>query len=251
MRVEQVTKLIVPHEDGETVFLHPAFKGTLSQLAKQIDSFGLVKLSRPTSRQTISLVDDAWQNPNGKYEKEIIDILKDFLLYEFTGILYVKKQGKKDELCNGVFFEDNPQIKNGMFIMNRQSLTSKLQSAKTIKTSSVDILVSADKTIRYAPFGFKTEELSSSDLAKNAFSIGKYLEEGAEKAARVSGKYKLGPLLLLSELNDNQELIKVPTLSSDFCGPGLCVGGGCHGGERQARASGVLKTGEANTRENK
>ena len=95
----------IPHEKGEITFQYPAFRGTFGSVAKQIDKDGL---KRPTSPEVASLVYDAWKNPKGNFELEILDILRNNGLWEFTGNLYLPKS--KDEINNGVIIEYDPKI---------------------------------------------------------------------------------------------------------------------------------------------
>ena len=82
----------IPHEEGKLSFQHPAFKGTYGNVAEQIDKAGL---KRPNSPETASLVYDAFQNKDEKYESEIISILKDNWFWEFTEIFIFQNQMKK------------------------------------------------------------------------------------------------------------------------------------------------------------
>lgn len=177
--------LKVPHKNGEITFVYPPFKGTLEAVARQIDDS---KLSKSISEQIASLVYDAWQKPEGRYESKIIQLLKDAWLWEFTGNLYIPKE--KGELTDGVFLQDNPEIRDGKLYMNREELAKKMQSAKTLEK---DILISEDGTIRFVPFGFKTGEIDKKDFAKYPYIIGRYGAEGAEKIAKVAEKYINNP----------------------------------------------------------
>ena len=67
------TYLTVPHEKGEVTFQHPAFRGNYAKITEAIKKAGL-KL--PSSAETASLIYDAFQNPKGEYEAQIIDILR-------------------------------------------------------------------------------------------------------------------------------------------------------------------------------
>ena len=166
--------LIVPHAGGELTFQYPAFEGTYGSVAKAIDKEGL---KRPNSPETASLVYDAFQNPNNKYSKEIIDILNNInnnYFWEFIGNLYLPKSGEK--INNGVIIEHNPKIKNGKLIMNKNSLIKRLQSK--------------DSNVKFVPFGFKTGEQTWQELEKNLYIIARYGKEGAEKIAKVASKYK-------------------------------------------------------------
>ena len=133
--------LTVPHEGEKLSFQHPTFKGTFRSVAEQIDKAGL---KRPNSPETASLVYDAFQNKDGKYESEIISILKNNWLWEFTGNLYLPKSGEK--INNGVILDldsQNLKFKNMKLIMNKNSLVQRLQSN--------------DPLVKFVPFGYKTK----------------------------------------------------------------------------------------------
>jgi len=164
----------IPHEEGKLSFQHPAFKGTYGNVAEQIDKAGL---KRPNSPETASLVYDAFQNKDGKYESEIIKILKENWFWEFTGNLYLPKSN--EEINNGVILEHNPKIENGKLIMNKNSLIKRLQSN--------------DPLVKFVPFGYKIEKQSSLELSKNPYIVARYGEEGAEKIAEVASKYENKP----------------------------------------------------------
>ena len=171
--------LTVPHEGGELSFQHAAFNGTYVDVAKQIDKAGL---KRPNSPETASLVYDAFQNKDGKYESEIISILKNNWLWEFTGNLYLPKSGEK--INNGVILDldsQNLKFKNMKLIMNKNSLVQRLQSN--------------DPLVKFVPFGYKTKIQSSLELSKNPYIVARYGEEGAEKIAKVASKYKNKPCI--------------------------------------------------------
>ena len=166
----------IPHEEGKLTFQHPAFRGTYGNVAESIDK---EKLQRPNSAETASLVYDAWKNKNGEYESQIIDILKDKWLWEFTGNLYLPKSDEK--INNGVILETNPKILNRRLSMDKQSLVKRLQEN--------------DPSVKFVPFGYKTEEQNLIEFQKNPYVIARYGEEGAQKIAEVASKYKSKPKL--------------------------------------------------------
>src|SRR3989344_5766104 len=145
--IEKLYLRKIPHEKGELSFQHPAFKGTYGNVAKAIDKVGL---KRPNSFETASLVYDAFQNKDGKYESEIISILKDNWLWEFTGNLYLPKSN--EEINNGVILESDPKIENGKLIMDKSSLIKRLKEN--------------DSNVKFVPFGYKTGTQSSLELLK-------------------------------------------------------------------------------------
>ena len=212
----------IPHNGSTISFQHPAFRGTYESVAGQIDKEGL---QRPTSPETASLVYDVFQNPEGEYESEIVNILRNNWFWEFTGNLYLPKSN--DEVNDGVIIEQNPQIVKGRLSMDKQSLVKRLQDG--------------DQSVKFVPFGFKIDEQSVFDLMKNPYIIARYGKEGAEKIVEVASKYKKSPKLWsfnsvdtetprLSALNGNRSF-----------DDGLHVNGGSWIGDNDSRAFGKLK----------
>jgi len=195
----------ISHEGGTRSFQHPAFTGKYGSVAEQIDDNGL---KRPNSAETASLVYDAWKNPQGKYESEIIKILKDRGLWEFTGNLYLPKSNK--EINNGVILETNPTITNGKLNMNKKSLIERLQDNNPL--------------VKFVPFGYKTGRQSVLGLMKNPYIIARYGEEGAEKIAEVASKYEKKPNLRLDFVNEGK--IGMSALGSWGFSNGLVVSDG-------------------------
>src|SRR3989344_3905473 len=194
-------KLKVPHERGKLSFQHPAFKGTYGSVAQQIDKSGL---KRPTSPETASLVYDAFQNKDGKYESEIISILRSNWFWEFTGNFYLPKSN--EEISNGVILEHNPKITNGKLVMDKNSLIKKLGNAKEIRINKHPIFVSEDELTKFVPFGYKIGKQSSLELLKNPYIIARYGEEGAEKIAKVADKYSSKPYLCSFDSVDEEKV---------------------------------------------
>ena len=76
-------------------------------------------------------------------------------------------------------------------------------------------LEGGDKTVRFVPFGYKIEEQSARDLARNKLVIGLAGEEGAEKLAKVAGnKYRENPYVA-SFKNVDTKLARATGLSSN------------------------------------
>ncbi|MBU2615704.1 MAG: hypothetical protein KKC19_01230 [Nanoarchaeota archaeon] len=162
------------HEGGKINFQYPSFRGNYGNVAEKIDAEGL---QRPNSSETALLVYDAFQNPEGKYESEIIDILNKGWFWEFTGNLYIPKSN--EEINNGVILENNPKIINGRLAMDKDSLINRLQEG--------------DSNVQFVPFGFKAGEQTSRELEKNPYVVARYGEEGAEKIAEIADKYRRNP----------------------------------------------------------
>ncbi len=212
----------IPHEGGKRSFQYPAFKGNYGIVAEQIDSN---RLKRPNSAETASLVYDAFQNQEGKYESEIIKILKDRWLWEFTGNLYLPKSN--EEINNGVILETNPAITNGKLDMNKKSLIKRLQDS--------------DSLVKFVPFGYKTGEQTGFELMKNPYIVARYGEEGAQKITEVASEYKENPRLWSFDSVD-EEKTRISALDDwgGFSG-GLIIDGYYWGDNDVGCAFGVLQ----------
>ncbi len=186
----------VPHKGELINFEYPVVSGTYDAVARAIDK---KELNRPTSAQTASLVYDAFQNKDGKYESEIIQILKDAWFWEFTGNLYLPKS--KDEYNNGVIIEDNPTISGGKLVMNKNDLVKRLNDG--------------DSNVRFVPFGFKVEDQTIKELEKNPYIIARYGEEGAEKITEIASEYKGSPYLYSFD-SVNGETTRMSALNRDW-----------------------------------
>ena len=201
-------ELIVEHKGKDLTFVYPPvgpsnYLGCLSQLRER-------NLRGPTLGETVSLLYAAF-NSSDKYSEEIKRIMKNNRFFGFTGSLYLPR-GEGD-YSNGVIIQDNPEIINGRVSMDKKSLVEKLESR--------------DSSVRFVPFGYKTEEQTSEELSKNSFIIGLVGQEGAEKLAVISDKHSRGPYVW-SFRQVNDELPRVSTLGSDgeLDDYGLVVDGG-------------------------
>ena len=196
----------IPHEGGELTFEYPAFKGTYADVANKIDK---ARLKRPSSAETASLVYKTWKAPKEQYSSEIISILKNNWLWEFTGNLYLPKSN--EEINNGVILESNPAIENGKLVMDKNDLIKRLRES--------------DPLVKFVPFGFKTEEQNLFEFQKNPYIVARYGKEGAEKIAEVASKYKNVPYLWnFNSVDEEKTRMSVLYDNWDFGGR-LDVGG--------------------------
>ncbi len=195
----------IPHEGGKLTFQYPAFKGTFGDVAEQIDKEWL---KRPTSPEIASLVYDAWKNPKGEYESEVLDILRKNWIWEFTGNFYLPKSN--DEINNGVIIEYNPRVVNGRLSMDKNYLVKRLNEN--------------DPNVRFVLFGYKIEGQTPKELEKNPYIVARYGEEGAEKIAEIASKHSSNPYLW-SFGSVDKETVRVSVLNGNFNGSGLNVDG--------------------------
>ena len=219
------TELIAEHNGGKLTFIHPPYgPDTFLNVRNQVVQNGLVM---PDTSETASLLYAAWQNPEERYSKEILQILKERYLWANNGLLWTPK---------GVFVEYNPQFKDQILIMNRNELERRLSSN--------------DPTVKFIEPGFKLGEQTPSELETNRLILALAGEEGAEKLAEMSGRYKIKKPYVYGIDKPNEDIARLVALDSVYVGYRLGVGGSSHGYYRYGYVFGVSKTGEASSRKN-
>ena len=193
-------ELQAQHLDSEKTFIYPPVRGTYNECVDQLKEQGLYQ---PTFSEVVSLTHSVWQNPEEKYSKEIIKLMKYYWLRGFTGILYMQNEG--------AYIQDHPEIKNGRIFMDRKDLIAKLESK--------------DPSVRFVPFGYKLEDQTASQLAKNPFVIGLTgSEEQAEKVGEIADKYRDKPHLWRFN-SISEPITRASPLYSDCSGYWLFVNG--------------------------
>ena len=219
------TELTAKHRDGRLTFIHPCYgPDAFCSVRDQISQDGLVM---PTASETASLVYAASQNPDERYSKEILSILRDRWLWGNTGVLWTPKKE--------VYIQNDPKVGNGGILMDKKDLEKKLSNK--------------DQNVRFVEYGFKLGEQTSSELGRNPFILALVGEEGAEKLAKVAERYRLNPYVYGLD-KSNQDETRVSALSSGYDGGGLGVFGSCLGNGRDGWAFGVRKSSEASARKN-
>jgi hypothetical protein len=108
-------------------------------------------LKRPSSSEIVSIVYNSFKNSKGEYESQIIEILNNSWLWEFTGNLYLPRSN--EDINNGVILENNPQIANGQLVMDKSSLIKRL--------------LENDSSVKFVPFGYKTREQTHKELRES------------------------------------------------------------------------------------
>ena len=207
------TELTIDHNNEDLTFIYPSFgPNTYANVQNEIEQ---AKLEKPTIAQTASLVNSAF-NSNDKYSQEIQKLLKEKWLWAFTGILYVPNEG--------AYIQDNPEKRNEKPFMEKSSL--------------VKLLEAKDPSVKFVPFGFKTEKMSPSELARNEFVIALAGEEGADKLAETASKFR-NPPYLWSFKSVDEAVTSVSALYSYWYSVHrLDVDGNYHGYNRSGHAFG-------------
>ena len=217
---EEKPKLTVDHKGKDLTFVHPSYgPDTYANVGSEIEREGLI---RPTMSEITSLFHSAFNSDN-KYSKEIQKLMKDRYLWGCTGTLYVPNKG--------AYIQDDPEVRNGMPFMEESELVRKLESS--------------DPSVRFVPFGFQTEEMTSLQLSTNPYVKALVGDEGAEKLAEIADKHRNKPYLWSFRFVD-KPLIRVSTLDSYWdLGGWLDVVGNGRGGNMGGCSFGVSRTGEA------
>ncbi len=170
MKIESVvSKLTVPCQGKEINFRFPSFEGTFEKVGDRIRQ---ENLSFPSSSEVASLIFDAWKNPEGNYEKEI---LKSGAFWESTGNLYLPRDWYQG-LRNGVILFDA----NSYGVLDRSSFYSDTERL---------INYVKEGFAKFISYGFKMGDQKPSELEKNAYILARYGEEGAQKIAEIASKY--------------------------------------------------------------
>jgi len=212
------TEIDVPYQDRTITFVYPAkgpgiYQGVMDQVS-------LDGLLRPTSAQTISLVDSAFQDENEPEFKDVLTKFKNRYLWTSTENLSVPKQG--------IIVYDN--------INGKMPSTSK---------ELLEMYEAKVPEVRLVPYGFKTGSQSISDFVKNPYVIAQFGEEQMDLVARVAEKFKKIPYVTALQNVDSETKRYTALDSNRDLGRGLDVIGLGRGYNWLGCALGVRNTGEA------
>ena len=213
LRVKERIELTVKHLGEDLTFVYPPTSlGNYANTQRVIEEAGFLP---PTMAQTASLVHAAF-SLKGKYGEEIRKLMNDSWLWAYTGTLTVPNQG--------LYIQDYPPIVNGMPNISSDDLERRVEEGE----------------LRFVQFGFKTGEMSPSELGKNPYVHALAGKEGAEKLAKVAEKYLRKPYLwALTDTNIPQTRVSV--LISDWDDGRLDVNGSDHGYDRNGCSFWVQK----------
>ena len=216
-RTEGRTEIDVPYQDRTITFVYPAKgPGTYQGVMNQVSLDGLL---RPTSAQTISLVDSALQGKNEPEFRGVLTKFKDRYLWSATESLSIPKRG--------IIVYDN--------INGKMSSTSK---------ELLEMYEAKVPEVRLVSYGFKTESQSISDFVKNPYVIAQFGEEQMDLVARVAEKFKLKPEVTALQ-NVDRKTKRHTAFYASWSDRRLYVDGDYHDNYRVGCAFGVRNTGEA------
>ncbi len=214
MKVKRTPSIIqVPHLEGNIKIQHPFFHGDYFGLAKQIDENGL---KRPTMAEVVSLVYDAYKNPDD--DKAISNEIKEIeLLYSFEGLL---------NSSEGVFIQDNPDFKKNAKHSNHLIMDEKDLKLRLGSREENGVIYGDDELTRFVPNGFETKQLTSKEVVNHSFIIGLIGKEGAEKLSYIIDHNENKSIdLMIYETKDDIKRVPVFQLTPSirFYGIGACV----------------------------
>ena len=191
----EVGRTLLKPRGTNLTFVHPKYgPNTYANVKGQIEKDNL---KPATMAETASLIHAAFNSEN-PFSEEIRELMKNKYILAFTGSLCLPKNPNK-KYHNGALIKDNPETRDGMPFMDESELVKKLESN--------------DKSVRFIPFGYKTESMSSLELAKNPYVVALAGQDGAEKLAEVADKHQRQPYLG-SFKSVEQPLTRVSALDS-------------------------------------
>lgn len=210
------TEIDVPYKDRTITFIYPA-KG-LGTYQSVMDQVSLDSLLRPTSSQTIPLVDLALQDKDEPELKDVLAKFKNNYLWASTENLSIPG--------NRIIVYDN--------VDGKMPQTSK---------ELLEMYESKDPRVRFVEGSFETESQSISDFVKNPYVIAQFGEEQMDLVAKVAERFKYKPYVNALQ-NVDREAKRYTALDSDWDGFRLGVDG-CRVDYDDGFAFGVRNTGEA------
>ena len=197
------TKMIVPHETGEAVFIHP------NQGPYNYQTIGRGIIARgldvPTGEYNASLLHSAYCS-DAKDEpefKEVRDDMRNRWLWTFNHNIWTPK---------GLFVVTDLKAEGLSKDFSVAQLEKRLKGAKELSFGG--IRMSKNGSVRFAPVGsyeFGVQE----DLSTQGDVIVNYNVEGAKKLAEVGSKFNSKPRTWGVEVNEGGEPVhRVASLSS-------------------------------------
>lgn len=165
----------------------------------------------PTMPELIPLVYASLENKDQQTAKGVIKTLKQNWLTGNTGILYTKK---------GMFVQDNPILEDGRIQMDQKYLEAKIILGSNEERG---VFFSDDKSMRFVPYGFKTQSQTALELATNPGVIALAgSPENAERLAKASEHYRVNPYFYALSDSETPQT-RVAELNSNYFGCGLYV----------------------------
>jgi hypothetical protein len=157
----------------------------------------------PTMPEIVPLVYASLKNQDYDTAKNVVKTLRDRWITGNTAVLYVP---------DGMFVQDNPEMKNGRILMSQKVLEGKLGS-----TQEKGVVFSDDRTIRFTPYNYARESQTPLQLSSNTGVVALVGgEENAEKPAKASEHYKAKPYFWALDNVDSPQVRVAGLFSGDF-----------------------------------
>ncbi len=232
-RIERgITKIIVPHEKGETVF------DGHSQEPDHYQSVGGGLLARnlevPTAEQTAYLVHAAYCISETENEPEFKEIRNSIMSGRWFWVF-----NRNIWTSEGVYVVPDLNAVGRSQTLNQDKLEKMLKGGKELSWGGIRL--SKDRKVRFAPKdSYELEDHTPESLAKDGFVIASYNPVGAEKFGEVSSKFKYNPKTYGLNIQKGQNPEQRVSTLSDYGGV-LSIDGHDFGGDGKGCAFGVLK----------
>ena len=218
-RVERgMTKLYIPYNNKEIIFLYPAVgPQTYQEVGKEILGKGQ---KVPHGDFSASLAYAAYCMPDIEREPEIQHIRK---IIKGQWLWVYNNNGWTDK---GVYVVQDEKAEGRSKPLYCKDLEKRLRDGKEID----GVRFSADGTVRFAPKEtYQLGEHTSESFAKDGFVRASVGSEGAEKLAEVSTKFKDNPMTWGLDIEERQDPEMRVSVLADY-GGWLGLGGGFGGG---------------------
>ena len=156
----------------------------------------------PTIPELVPLIYASLGNKNYNTTKNVVKTLKKDWITGDTGILYVPE---------GMFVQDNPELKDGQISMNQTALEKRLGSHK-----ERGVIFSDNRSVRFTSYDFKRKSQTPLELSINTGIIALVGgEENAEKLAKASEHYRLKPYFYTLK-NVGSSITRIADLDSSY-----------------------------------
>lgn len=230
-RIEGMTKLWVPHGDGEIAFAYPfAGKGNYAGVGGIILGNGQ---QVPTGDYTASLLHSVYCSKdvaNVHEFQEVKKLLKDSWFWMFNRVLWIY-EGVCVIRDQGVIGRSQPP--------NIRNLEKIISGGKEIN----GVIFSEDGKVRFAPKEtYKLGYATPKEFAKNGFIIASCGEEGAEKLGEVAKTFSKRSIIYGTIIKKGQTPeIRVSSVADHWGDVRLYFGGYSRDDDYGGRAFGVLR----------
>jgi hypothetical protein len=197
--------------DGKTFDYNLAFVGPMNWFNLMKADFGKeLGFTRPTASGLVPLVHSA-AHPNNRKNGNARTVLGKWLAGNTLVLL-----GRE-----GLYGVDLPNVKGQRIYLGEKTLKGRLGSREERR-----VILSDDGLVAFTPYGFKTGEMDSGELAVNRGVAVAYKGfANAELLAQTSSHYKSQPYFGCASEAPAKPQIKVPGVcADDVLGDGLFVG---------------------------